>query len=282
MKTAIIGAGGQLGSELVKAFGPEAVPLDIGDLDIREPIGLERVLGLHAPGVVINTAAFHNVPGCEKNPELAFAANVLGVRNLRDACLKLDCALVHLSTDYVFDGRKGSPYGEDDAPNPLNLYGITKLAGEFLARQVPRHYIIRVSSLFGVAGCVGKGGTNFVKLMLEAARGGKRVIVSSNIVSSPTYARDAAVRIREILEEDLEPGIYHVTNGGGCSWYDFAAEIFRQRKANVVLEERIETPELEGGLIRPLNTALRSFKTPPLRPWQAALTDYLREEAACE
>ena len=281
MKVAIIGARGQLGSELVKAFREMAIPLDIDDLDIREPRGLERVLGFHAPDVVINTAAYHNVPGCEKDPELAFASNVLGVRNLRNACLSLKSTLVHISTDYVFDGRKGTPYGEDDAPNPLNLYGVTKLAGEFFARQVSRHYVIRISSLFGLAGCVGKGGTNFVKLMLEAAGTRERVAVSSNIVSSPTYAWDAAVRIREILEDDLEPGVYHVANGGSCSWHEFAAEIFRQKGAKIILEKRIETPELQGGLVRPLNTALRTFKTSPLRPWQAALADYLKEETAC-
>lgn len=278
MKVAIIGARGQLGCELMKVFGPSAIPLDIEDLDIREPNGLGRVLALHGPDAVVNTAAYHNVPGCEKNPELAFAANVLGVRNLRDACRSLGATLVHLSTDYVFDGRKGAPYAEDDAPDPLNLYGVTKLAGEFFARQVPRHYVIRVSSLFGIAGCVGKGGTNFVKLMLAAARTKDRVAVSSNIVSSPTYARDAAARISELLEAKREPGVYHVTNAGSCSWHEFAAEIFRQIGSKIVLEERIETPELEGGLVRPLNTALRSLKTPPLRPWQAALTEYLAEE----
>lgn len=280
MTVAIIGARGQLGRELVKVFGPGCTSLDVEEVDIREPVGLRRVLEICGPSVLINTAAYHNVPECEKDPGRAFAVNAIGVKNLRDICLALDLALVHISTDYVFDGRKSVPYTEEDTPNPLNAYGVSKLAGEFFARQVPVHYVVRLSGLFGVAGSVAKGGTNFVKLMLEAARTRDRVAVSSNIFTSPTYARDAAVRIREILEAGFSPGVYHVTNDGACSWHEFAAEIFRRTGAAIKLEERIETPELEGGLRRPLYTVLRSLKTRPMRPWQEALGDYLSEENA--
>jgi dTDP-4-dehydrorhamnose reductase len=280
VKVAIIGARGQLGRELVKVFGPGCTSLDVEEVDIREPVGLRRVLETCGPSVLINTAAYHNVPECEKDLERAFAVNAIGVKNLRDICLTLDLALVHISTDYVFDGRKSVPYTEEDTPNPLNAYGVSKLAGEFFARQVPVHYVVRLSGLFGVAGSVAKGGTNFVKLMLEAARTRDRVAVSSNIFTSPTYARDAAVRIREILEAGFSPGVYHVTNDGACSWHEFAAEIFRRTGAAIKLEERIETPELEGGLRRPLYTVLRSLKTRPMRPWQEALGDYLSEEDA--
>lgn len=278
MKVAIIGAGGQLGRELVKTFGKDALPLDIGDVDIRDAGPLGRILADRNPDAVINTAAFHNVPACETEGETAFAVNALGVRNIRDACLERNVPLVHISTDYVFDGRKNAPYTEEDAPHPLNVYGVSKLAGEFFARHVPRHYVVRISSLFGAGGCVGKGGTNFVKLMLEAARTRKRVAVSSNIFSSPTYAPDAAGRIREILEGGFPSGIYHVANDGGCSWYEFAAEIFRLTGATIRLEERTETPEIEGGLRRPWYTVLHSLKTAPLRPWQDALADNLAEE----
>jgi dTDP-4-dehydrorhamnose reductase len=278
MTVAIIGARGQLGRELVKVFGPGCTPLDIEEVDIREPVGLRRVLETCGPSVVINTAAYHNVPECEKDPGRAFAVNAVGVKNLRDICLALDLALVHISTDYVFDGRKSVPYTEEDVPNPLSAYGVSKLAGEFFARQVPVHYVVRLSGLFGVAGSVAKGGTNFVKLMLEAARTRDRVAVSSNIFFSPTYAPDAAVRIREILEAGSPPGVYHVTNDGACSWHEFAAEIFSRAGAAIKLEARIETPELEGGLRRPLYSVLRSLKARPLRPWQEALGDYLREE----
>jgi dTDP-4-dehydrorhamnose reductase len=277
---AIIGARGQLGRELVKVFGPGCTPLDIEDVDIREPVGLRRILETCGPSVLINTAAYQNVPECEKDPERAFAVNAIGVKNLRDICLALDLALVQISTDYVFDGRKNVPYTEEDTPNPLNAYGVSKLAGEFFARQVPVHYVVRLAGLFGVAGSVAKGGTNFVKLMLEAARTRDRVAVSSNIFFSPTYAPDAAVRIREIIEAGSPPGVYHVTNDGACSWHDFAAEIFRRTGAAIKLEERIETPELEGGLRRPLYTVLRSLKTRPMRSWQEALGEYLSKEDA--
>ena len=170
MTVAIIGARGQLGRELVKVFGPGCLSLDIEDVDIREPVGLRRVLEKCCPSVLINTAAYHDVPECEKDPGRAFAVNAVGVKNLRDICLALDLALVQISTDYVFDGRKNVPYTEEDTPNPLNTYGVSKLAGEFFARQVPVHYVVRLAGLFGVAGSVAKGGTNFVKLMLEAAR----------------------------------------------------------------------------------------------------------------
>jgi len=282
MPVLIIGSGGQLGRELVKVFGDRAVPLDLPALDIRDPEGLGKILESRRPDAVINTAAFHNVPGCEKDPERAFALNVLGVRNLRDACRKNGARLVHISTDYVFDGAKEGPYTEEDVPNPLNLYGVTKLAGEFFARQVPVHYVIRISSLFGIGGSLGKGGANFVKLMLQAARTKDSVAVSSNIRSSPTYAPDAAAEIRRILEDAPAPGVFHVTNAGGCSWYEFAREIFRRTGARIRLDERIETPELEGGLRRPLDTELRSIKRPPLRPWQEALDLYLKEEGALE
>lgn len=278
MDVAIIGAGGQLGRELVKVFGPNCAALDVGEVDICDPVRLREVLDACRPSVIINTAAYHNVPDCEKNAEKAFAVNAVGVKNLRDICLATGQALVHISTDYVFDGTKGAPYTEDDVPNPLNTYGVSKLAGEFFARQVPVHHIIRVSSLFGITGSVTKGGTNFVKLMLKAARTKDRVVVSSNIFSSPTYAPDAAIRIREILEAGTPPGVYHVTNGGECSWHEFAAAIFREIGAGIKLDPRIETPELEGGLRRPLRTALRSVKGKTLRPWQEALKDYLKEE----
>jgi dTDP-4-dehydrorhamnose reductase len=280
VKVAIIGARGQLGRELVKVFGPGCISLDIEDVDIREPIGLLRALETCGPSVLINTAAYHNVPECEKDPERAFAVNAIGVKNLRDICLAMNLAFIHISTDYVFDGRKSVPYTEEDTPNPLNAYGVSKLAGEFFARQVPVHYVVRLAGLFGVAGSVAKGGTNFVKLMLEAARTRDRMAVSSNIFTSPTYARDAAVRICEILEAGFSPGVYHVANDGACSWHEFAAEIFRRTGAAIKLEERIETPELEGGLRRPLYTVLRSLKTRPMRPWQEALGDYLSEEDA--
>jgi dTDP-4-dehydrorhamnose reductase len=280
MKTAIIGARGQLGRELVKVFGPGCIPLDVGEVDITDSDSLRSALGACRPEVVINTAAYHNVPDCESDPARAFSVNAVGVKNIRDACLAWGLGLVQISTDYVFDGTKEAPYTEEDVPRPVNTYGVSKLAGELLAMQVPRHYVVRVSSLFGITGSVAKGGTNFVKLMLQAARTRGRVSVSSNIVMSPTYAVDAAVRIRDLLESGAPPGLYHVVNDGACSWHDFAAAIFEETGARIALEPRVETPELEGGLRRPLRTALRTLKGVPLRPWREALRAYIEEERA--
>lgn len=277
MKVLLIGADGQLGTEIRKVFGEEVIPLTHAEIEITDPGGSRKVIEKQSPDAIINTAAYHNVPDCEKNPEMAFRVNAMGAKNLADICQAHSIPLVHLSTDYIFDGQKGSPYTEEDVPRPLNAYGISKLAGEFFVRTLEKHYTIRISSLFGVSGCRAKGGKNFVKTMLEFARTRDRIQVTANIVSSPTYARDAALKIKEILNGDYPPGIYHCANRGACSWYEFALEIFRQTGASIEVAARIETEELEG-IKRPLYTALATNKTNPLRSWKEALKDYLKEE----
>ncbi len=279
MKTLLIGADGQLGTELRMALGPDAVPLTHADIEIADTARTAAVIAAAAPEAVINTAAFHNLPACEKDPETAFKVNGLGARNLARACLAAGARLVHVSTDYVFDGRKTSPYTEDDIPSPLNVYGVSKAAGEFFVPAAGRYHIIRTSSLFGSRGCRAKGGKNFVKTMLLAARTRPLVEVSANVVSSPTYARDAARKIKELLAKDAPSGIYHVANSGACSWYEFALEIFRQAGVAVEVRPRLEAAEAEG-IKRPLYTPLTSAKLEPLRHWKEALTDYLSEEAA--
>ena len=277
MKTLLLGADGQVGTEIVRVFGPGLVAVDLPEVDITAPDTIERALSAHRPDAVINTAAFHNVPDCERRPEPAFAVNALGVRNLAAACRAAGCALVHFGTDYVFDGRKTVPYVESDIPRPLNTYGVSKLAGEFFARLVDRHYVVRLSSVFGAAGCKGKGGTNFVKTMLARAAAGGPVRVSANITSSPTYARDAARLVLALLRDGHPPGVYHGANGGSCTWHEFAVEIFRLIGAPVEIEPVIETEEL-AGVRRPLFSALASEKLPPVRSWKEALVENLRDE----
>lgn len=276
MKTLLIGSQGQLGTEIVKIF-PGAVPVDLPEVDVTVPASVERAVEACRPDVILNTSAYHNVPDCEKNTELAFRVNAIAVRNLAEICKVRGLAFVHVSTDYVFDGRKNGPYTEADVPNPLNAYGISKLAGEFFARKPERSYVVRLSSVFGVAGCRGKGGKNFVKTMLEFAKTRDRVQVTSNIISSPTYAADAAVKIKEILEKGLPPGLYHLANGGSCSWHEFALEIFRLIGAKIAVEEKLETEEL-AGVLRPMNSALVSTKIAPVRSWRDALKANLKEE----
>ena len=277
MKALLIGSQGQVGTEIIGIFGPGLVAVDLPEVDVAVPATIERAVAVHRPDVVINTAAYHNVPDCEKNPDLAFRVNALGVRNVAAVCRAAGCALVHFGTDYVFDGRKGVPYDENDAPRPVNAYGVSKLAGEFFARLVERHYVVRLSSVFGAAGCKGKGGTNFVKAMLARYRSGERARVSVNISSSPTYARDAARRVLELLEGDYPPGIYHGANAGSCTWHEFAVEIFRLIGADTVVEEVVETEE-SAGVLRPLHTALTTVKLPPARGWKDALVEALRDE----
>jgi len=276
MKTLLIGSQGQLGTEIVKIF-PGVFPVDLPEVDVTVPASVERAVEACRPDVILNTSAYHNVPDCEKNVELAFRVNAVAVRNLAEICKARGLALVHVSTDYVFDGRKTGPYTEADVPNPLNVYGISKLAGEFFARKPERSYVVRLSSLFGAAGCRGKGGKNFVKTMLEFAKTRDMVQITSNIISSPTYAADAAVKIKEILKKGLPSGLYHLANGGSCSWHEFALEIFRLIGAKIAVEEKFETEEL-AGVLRPVNSALVSTKIAPVRSWRDALKANLKEE----
>jgi dTDP-4-dehydrorhamnose reductase len=279
MKILLVGADGQLGSELRKELGGGVTPLTHKDIEISDSARTAEIVQAAAPDAVVNTAAYHNLPDCEKDPETAFKVNVLGARNLALACRKTDAKFVHVSTDYVFDGRKASPYTEDDPPRPLNVYGVSKAAGEFFVTAAGRGLVIRTSSLFGIRGCRAKGGRNFVKTMILAAKTRPVLDVSANVVSSPTYASDAARKIREILEKDAPSGVYHVANGGACSWYEFALEIFRQAGLAVEVRPRVETEEAEG-IKRPLYTPLASVKLEPLRHWREALRDYLGEEGA--
>jgi dTDP-4-dehydrorhamnose reductase len=281
MRVVVIGSNGQLGSELVKALPPhEVVPLTHGDLEVADAEAVRGVLAGHAPQVVINTAAFHKVEVCEREPLRAYEVNGLGACHLALACRELGCGLVQLSTDYVFDGSKRTPYLESDAPRPINAYGISKLAGEHFVRYLwEKHTIVRTSGLFGAAGSSGKGG-NFVETMLRAGREKGQAAVVADLVFSPTYAADLGRAIVGLIEAE-RPGIYHVTNSGECSWHDFAAEIFRQVGVNVALRPTTAA-EVSGDVLRPPysvlgHAGLTAVGLKPLRPWQEALTDYLRE-----
>lgn len=278
MKVLLIGANGQLGRDIVTVFKPgEIISLVHEDIEIADFESVKKNLEKLQPEIVINTAAYHNVPECENNPDKAFLINSVGLKNLSKICHHNRMGLVHISTDYVFDGNKKSPYTEGDTPNPLNVYGVSKLAGEFFVRRLEKHYVVRLASLFGKAGCRAKGGGNFVKTMLHLAGAKDRIQVTSNVICSPTYTKDAAIRIRELLAERYPSGIYHVTNSGFCSWYEFALEIFSQAKVEIRVDKKIEEKEVEG-IERPLYSPLASDKTPPLRHWKEGLKAYLREE----
>ncbi len=284
MKIVLIGASGQLGSDLVKALRPahDLVPLSHADVEVTDQASVEVVLQTHRPDLVMNMAAFHKVDACEEQIEPTFAVNTYGVRNLALACRAHDAALLHMSSDYVFGGDKmrATPYVETDLPAPINVYGIAKLAGEqFVRYLMDRYYVIRVTGLYGVAGSSGKGG-NFVELMLRLAREGKPIRVVNDQRMTPTYTVDLARQIAALIEA-RRYGLYHATSQGSCTWHEFAAEIFRQSGQAPNLSEA-RTGDFGEKATRPAysvleNKALQAIGLDLMRPWQEALAAYLQE-----
>lgn len=239
-----------------------------------------QILKQDRPDVIISTAAFHKTDQCEKEPLRTFSVNALGARNITMISKELDSTVVFISTDYVFDGSKNEPYTEDDTPYPLNTYGISKLAAECFIKQNPKYYIIRIASVFGVAGASGKGG-NFVETMITKAKNNEIINVVDDMWMSPTYTKDAASILKGILEYKLPFGIYHATNTGCCSWYEFAREIFRILGLNPILNPVKADPNY-GLARRPRFSALRSTKLSDYklesREWKKALYAYLIEK----
>jgi len=282
MKIAVIGANGQLGSDLVVAFsgnGDFVCGLTHSDIEITDLDSVSRVLEGIQPQLIVNTAAMHHVENCESEPEKAFAVNALGPRNLAIVARKLDAALMHVSTDYVFDGGKGSPYEERDIPLPLSVYGITKLAGEhFVRAMTPRHFVIRTSALYGKSPCRAKGGLNFIELMLKLAKERGEVRVVDSEVVTPTSTAELAQQMLVLSRSDCY-GLYHATAEGSCSWYEFAREIFAMTDTPVRL--KVAAPgEFPAKVARPKysvleNRALKNLGVNQFRPWPEALHDYL-------
>lgn len=278
MKTLLIGALGMLGTEvqsLSKSLGIETTAMDIDDLDITS---IDHVLDFTKklkPQLIINCAAYTNVDGCETDEDNAFRVNAIGPRNLAMACEEIGASLVHISTDYVFDGTQENPYDEYDMPNPQSAYGRTKYAGERLvAHCCSRSYIIRTAWLYGAKG------KNFVSTMLQLAKSGKPLKVVDDQIGSPTYAKDLAEAIMTLVEKPRY-GIYHFTNAGFCSWYDFAKEIFDQAGLEVDLSpcstEEFPRPAKRPAFSKLKNNVGPAQGMPPLRPWQEGLRAYLEE-----
>jgi len=283
-RVAVIGASGQLGSDLVEALrqaGFECLTPSHTELDICDHTRVVSVLKALKPSVIVNLAAFHKVEACEAEPERAFAINCHAVHRLAEVAENLDAFLVHVSTDYVFGGEQSTPYAEQSLPSPRQVYGVSKLAGEHLVRhQSPRHLVIRTSGLYGKRGSSGKGG-NFVETMLERGRHGPVKVVTDQVLS-PTSTRDLSEMIVRLIRADAT-GLVHVTNSGSCSWYEFAQEIFALsgRPAEVI---PIPTDALHPLVVRPPysvldNKRLRDEGFTVLRPWQDALATYLHLRA---
>ncbi len=273
MKVLVTGAGGQLGlelAELLSGRGHEVVALTRNELDVADFGAVRGVLEAHAPDLVINAAAYTNVDRCETETDLAYRVNALGPRNLAQLCERRGCDLAHVSTNYVFDGTSERPYEPFDPPNPISAYGRTKLAGEEYVRHLTsRWYVIRSAGVYG-------RGHNFVRTMLRVAAERDALKVKDDEFISPTYARDLAEGIIEVVETG-EYGFYHLTNSGSCSWYEFTEEIFRLAGLQTRV---IPIPGSEYPLpaARPANGVLSPLGSPGLRWWRDALEDYLRRE----
>ncbi|PZD96479.1 dTDP-4-dehydrorhamnose reductase [Paenibacillus sambharensis] len=278
MKLLVTGANGQLGRELVNlptAEGVEIIGYDRDGLDITDLDACRRVLAEQRPDAVIHCAAYTAVDQAEADPDGAFRVNGAGTRNMAVAAEEIKAKLVYISTDYVFDGTGTSPYNEYDNTNPMTVYGKSKLAGERLAQTLcSRYFIVRTSWVYG------KYGNNFVKTMLKLGPEKKQLKVVHDQIGSPTYTRDLAELLVELAGTDYY-GIYHASNSGVCSWYEFAKAVFEESKLDVTVEP-CTTSEFPRPAPRPAYSvmdasSLRANGLQRLRDWRDALKDYLKD-----
>jgi len=276
MKILILGHKGMLGHELANVFkdGHELVLWDRSEVDIADKNNVIKKIGDLKPDAVINAAAYTAVDKAELEGEkdLAYKINGCAVGFLASVCKDINALFVHFSTDYVFDGENHLGYKEDyPTGKPLNVYGKSKAFGEKMIFDVePRYYLIRTSWLFG------KSGKNFIETMFRLAGEGKDIKVVNDQFGSPTYGKDLAEKVRELVESNKPYGIYHLTNSGSCSWYEFALEIFKKSGLKVNIKP-VKSEEFSTLAKRPTYSMLINTKLPPLRPWQEALQDYLIE-----
>jgi dTDP-4-dehydrorhamnose reductase len=283
MKVLLIGANGQLGSDLNKVFraaGDNVVALTHAQVDVCDEARVAELLAAEKPEVVLNTAAFHKVEECEKKPELAFQVNASAPMRLAAACEKSGVVLVHFSTDYAFGGyTHNQPFEEKDRPAPLNVYGVSKVAGEdLIAYNTDRYFVLRVCGLYGIAGSSGKGG-NFVENMLKKALAGDPIKVVDDQVLTPTYTVDLAEAVRKLVLTG-KFGLYHLSSEGQCSWHDFTRHIFECAGVKASLSA-CKTTDFYSPVKRPAYSVLSKAKLRGLGlsipSWKDALPRYLKE-----
>lgn len=278
MRVVVTGARGLVGRALTEhcaAVGDEVLSYGHKDLDITDRDAVRQmILGDH-PDVVINCAAWTNVDGCESDRERAFAANAAGPENLAAACKEAECIFITISTDYVFDGEKSGFYTQLDKPNPESVYALSKLEGERLSTLAyGRSIVVRTGYIFG------RGGTNFLSTVVERIRKGERLKTISDAYGTPTYAKDLAVRLRELAEKNV-PGIYHVVNSGpGVSFEEFTRKAVALIGNRDVVVETVSADTLNRPAKRPRNSRMRCLLTenlglPPLRDWESALQEFV-------
>jgi dTDP-4-dehydrorhamnose reductase len=278
----ITGGGGQLASDLAQLLQGQAevrAPSH-AELDVTDDRAVASAIDALGPALVVNCAAFHNVDVCEREEDQAFAVNVRAVKRLAKRCGEAGAKLVHLSTNYVFDGDRPEAYGEDARPHPRSVYAITKLAGEYAAlAYAPGALVLRTAGLYGLHGSASKGG-NFVTRMVARAReqGALKVVADQRL--SPTYTADLARALLEAVEVEAD-GVVHITSAGDCSWHSFTEAIVGLAGLHIKVEA-IDTIVPPGGAQRPLNGVLARSRADqlglsPLRPWRGALADYMSQ-----
>jgi dTDP-4-dehydrorhamnose reductase len=280
MKIALLGSNGQLGQDLQLALHLHQVhPFTRKDFDVTDHARARSVLMDVRPDVVLNTTAYHRVDDCETQADAAYQVNALALLNLIRVANDLDSILVHISTDYVFDGKAQRPYTELSHPFPLSVYANSKLAGEFLVRSTSKKYfLIRSCGLYGAAGSQGKGG-NFVQTMLAKAKRGESIRVVNDQVVTPTYTLDLANQIARVLPTE-HFGLFHMTNEGSCTWYEFARSIFELSgiKADLTptLTELLRSPAVRPKYSVLENARLKELGLNQMRHWREALSAYFQ------
>jgi dTDP-4-dehydrorhamnose reductase len=265
----------------MRVFGEEAVGFAHEDLDVTDEESVAVAMRSIEPEWVLNTAAYHRVDDCEVNPTPTFAVNASGALNVARAAADVGSGVVFFSTDYVFGGQhreRSHPYEEVERPDPLSVYGVSKVAGEQLVMQAnPRHLVVRSAGLYGTA--TSRKGWTFPELMLNKARTEGALRVVTDQVLSPTFTADLADKTKELIEQDAV-GLFHLTNAGECSWFEFAQGALELAGVNAKMEQ-ISTEQMNQRARRPPYSALDTTRLEtvglsPMRPWKEALSDYLR------
>lgn len=288
MRVLVVGSEGQLGHDLCTVFADtELHRADLDGeghlLDVTDGPAVTALLEEIRPEVVVNTAAAHNVALCEQDPALAFAVNGTGARNLAVTCKAIGARMLHVSTDYVFGDGATEPFVETDRPQPLSVYAASKLAGEHLIASVlDDHLIVRTAAIYGEAACRAKGGRNFIGTMLHLAATRPEVKVVTDEVTTPTFTGALAKQMR-LLAEKGEPGLYHATCQGACSWFDFAQAIFEETNTQVQLTPTTSA-EFQSPVRRPAYSVLENRHAQAqnldiMPPWRDALKAYLAATA---
>lgn len=282
-KILLIGKTGQLGSAIMEDalfFNFEIFGFKKEEMNITNERQIKEKIKKVQPDILLNTAAYHAVPACEENPWAAMAVNFIAIQNLARLCKKQKITFVTYSTDYVFDGEKGSPYYENDKPNPLQIYGMSKLAGEYAALSLypEKTFIIRSCGIFGGRkGSKSKGG-NFVLNIIKESTDKKNVEVSSEQIVNPTYAGHLSKATLKLLDSKAPAGIYHLVSEGYCSWYEFAKKIFQLSKIKKVIKP-VDRGGLSGKMRRPKFSVLQNKKAKSLGiklpSWQEGLKSYM-------